>query len=136
QGPALVPIDIRLDLVNFFTFDNAQLRKLRRHLPYRALHLWQVVLRFEVSVVRGNGETFSFNQHPGNSIERVAQLFFRGVEPGQKLRAHLFAQSAWAGDIKTVAAGVDDCVDAHALADVFQIATAENGDRRFCSQLA
>ena len=48
--------------------------------------------------------------------------------------ASSFAQSARAGDIKSVAASVNDRADVHTLTNVIQIPTAEDRDRRLHDQ--
>src|ERR1041385_3844628 len=86
-------------------------------------HFRNVVL-VHISIVRSDRKTFSLHERTGNSIHYVVQLPFCHVEPGQKLGSHLPAQSMRSSNIKSVTAGVNNRIDAHAAPNILEIAPA------------
>ena len=64
--------------------------------------------------------------------KRLVQLLFCPVELGQILRAQFPPQFTRTGDVKSVAAGVNNSTDVHATTNIVQIAAAENRYRRLC----
>src|ERR1044072_463268 len=88
-----------------------------------ALELGKVSF-IHVPVMRSDGETFSLDERAHNASEFFPKVFFRCIKYWQKLRCLLSPQSAPSGDIKSVAASVNDAVDADALANVFELSAA------------
>src|SRR5204863_4691038 len=128
------PIDIRQQFVNFFAVHFAQLSVSRGHFTHSSLYFGNVA-SIHVSVMRGDGATFSLHACAGDSSKPFAKLLFYHVELGQKFDGHFFAQSARTGDIKSVAASVNDRANVHTLTNIIEVATAEDGDGRLQNQL-
>src|SRR5213082_3579123 len=84
-----------------------------------------------VPVMRSDGKTFSLNQGARHAGEFFMKLFLRCIQCWQKLWCFLSPQAARSGNIKSVAAGVNDFIYGDALADIFEFPATEDSDRHF-----
>src|SRR6266496_4051689 len=133
HGSALVPVDVRLELIDLLAGGNAQLAVTCPRFVHSSLDLRHAPL-ICLAIMRGDGKTLPLQQCARCACELFAKLLFRSIENWKKLRGHLFPQPARPGDIKTVTTGVNDLVDAHAPANVIQVAAAEDCDRHVSRQ--
>ncbi len=93
-----------------------------------SLQLWKVSFIY-LPVMRGDGETFSLNERARNAGEFFSKLFFGRIQRRQELSRLLSPQPARSGNIKSVAASVNESIDINALANVVELAAAEDCDR-------
>src|SRR5437870_4927564 len=100
-----------------------------------ALQLGKVAF-IHVPVMRSDGETFSLDERARNAGEFFPKLVFRCIKCWQELRCFLSPQSAQSGDIKSVAASVNDRIYADTLANVFEFPATEDRDRGFRREYA
>src|ERR1700730_13782419 len=96
---------------------------LRDDLADRALQLVKVVFIY-LPIMRSDGETFSLNERPRNAGEFFPKPFFRCFQRWQKLYCLLSPQPARSGDIKSMAASINDPIDSNTLANVFELSAA------------
>ena len=101
----------------------------------RSLQLGKVAFVY-VPVMRSDGETFSLNQGARHAGEFFMKLFLRCIQCWQKLCRFLPPQAARSGNIKSVAAGVNDPIYGDPLANVFEFPATEDCDRHFRRECA
>ena len=89
-----------------------------------------------VPVMRSDGKTFSLNQGARHAGEFFMKLFLRCIQCWQKLCCFLPPQAARSGNIKSVAASVNNSIDTNAPADVFEFPATEDSDRHFRRECA
>ena len=96
---------------------------LRDDLAHRALQLGKVVFIY-LPIMGSDGETFSLNERVRNAGELLSKLFLRDVQRWQKLYCLLSPQPARSGDIKSMAASINDPIDSNTLANVSELSAA------------
>src|SRR5438034_9322257 len=106
HGSALVPVDVRLELIDLLAGGNAQLAVTCPRFVHSSLDLRHAPL-ICLAIMRGDGKTLPLQQCARCARELFAKLLFRSIENWKKLRGHLYPQPAPPGDIKTVTTGVN-----------------------------
>src|SRR5262249_4919823 len=103
---------------------------LRGDFAHGSLHFGEVAFLY-VPIMRSDRESFSLNERARDADEFFPKLFFRCIECRQKLLRLLSSQSAWSGNIKSVAASIKDPVDTNARTNVPELPAAEHSHGYF-----
>ena len=105
----------------------------RGYFTHSLFNLRRPLIR-HLAKVRRNGKAFPFQLRTSYIAKFLLKFFLCIFEDWKKLWGHLFPQPAGPDNIEAVTARVNNPFDAHLLAQVLQVAAAEDGDRHFGSE--
>ena len=124
---ALVPIDVRPELKNLLSPRLFQLRIVGKYFIEPLLQLRQYGSVY-LAIVDGDGKTLALDSGTRYVLDGMQQLCLGAIESGQKAYALLLIPvSPLPADIKAVATGIGDTLNANHTPHIFQIAAADDG---------
>src|SRR5215208_62823 len=138
DGLPLVPVDVRLDLVDHLARRNLKLARVSgEDLLDGPSYLWPLVFRNE-PVVGGDGGLLRLDEGTIDGAQLLAQAGLHSFEQVCELLSFLALDLAASGapDIEAVAAGHYQVIYAHELLDHPPVAPADHAHGATCGQLA